>query len=127
MIVFAETDRRRRLRSYVGDVTEIRLFVNAMSPSETSKASDFEEPDAKRDGYAPMKLANWTIERIAEKLRATAADASWALTPSGTKILGWYALSAGAVIWSERFEHPFEAIRAGDELIVTVAIDDIAS
>jgi hypothetical protein len=120
---------RDMLVGYVRQVATIRLYTNDLTPSRETVAADFVEP-APALGYAPLSVdgSAWRIEPLGRRWRATSPELLWRFTGANrerrTDVHGWFAAAAdGHVIFSERFDDPFEALREADELGITLVID----
>lgn len=124
MLTFPYQSRAQRLRAFVRSADTIRLFVNDIDPSALTKPEEFVEP-TKESGYAPIQLASpWNIESVGTAVRAYSAEVQWTFKGQEMDVHGHYALdSDGQLLWSERFDGPFEVRRPGDALQLKFIVD----
>lgn len=127
MLVFPYDARRARLLAYVRTAKTVRLFTNDVIPTASSSAGDFEEPDAST-GYVPLSMpkAQWRADPVGMAVRAISAIVRFTLPSGRAKIFGHFGVDVdGTLLWSERFDEPFEFLRQQDALDVRVVIDSV--
>lgn len=101
----------------------VRLFVNEVTPGDSSTVDDFEEPDF--PGYAPQVLAAGDPPTVAAPGLVQQVLVPVVFTPSEdiepTSILGWFAVDgAGNCNMACRFETPAVLEDAGVGLSIAI-------
>lgn len=127
MIVLPVAARRERLLQWARQAESVRLFANDYRPGAASRAQDFVEP-LPATGYAPIAAGrlDWRDEAAGTTARVTSRPYAWVFAAGRAAIWGYYVLGPGrTVMLAERFAEPYEVLRAGDELVVVIALDDV--
>jgi len=101
----------------------LKLFVNDVTPVDTSVAGDFTV--AAGGGYGNITLTNgsWAVADAAGIRTGSYAQQTFAFTGAldgGATIYGYYIIDAdGVLVWAERLAASFTPANNGDTLKVT--------
>lgn len=125
MITFSKDGAREQLKALLRTASFVRLFVNDVDVSAQSDVSALNEAEGSAYVAQPIAAASWTLDLLGAKWRAQSPEYVWRFSGKERYMVrGWYVTNAaGQLLWSDKFDEPFEVLRDGDELGVTMVID----
>lgn len=125
MITFSKDGAREQLKALLRTAHHVRLFVNEADISPQSDVSTLQEASGASYAAQPVSSPAWTLDLVGVKWRAQSPEYVWRFSGKERYMVrGWYVTNAsGQLLWSDKFDEPFEVLRDGDELGVTMVID----
>lgn len=119
------------LQLFLEEDISLKLYSNDVTPDEDSVLADFTEVAG--GGYAAktIQFVDWTFAE-GDPSTALAAQETWTFTGTTTApstVYGYYVVSAGELLWAERFAVvPFEPINTSViKVTPRISANDVAS